>query len=401
MLSDLNKETAFPPHKQLSKFIHAFSGIRSLGNIEEKECLEHELYNAIVKSVLTYVDMECCSIFLLEDEQLKCVSGISWDDRTNSNIVRLNTASHRFAINEGVMGRCASSRMTVHIPDCSEEPAYVCFGTEKNSQAKGSLICAPLISNDEVLGVLNVSHPYANFFDPWHEKVVASYANIIAKLIHNHRLIHSMESEIYSRTRELQTALRESEELKKRYQQLSFIDYLTELHNRRYFFPEFNSNISNSIRHKQSLSLLVLDLDLFKSVNDNYGHELGDAVLIGVSQLLKRQIRKGDLLARLGGEEFVIALVNTDIEGAAQFAERLRIMIHELKWSYQNQDIHISTSIGISAIDDVSELTEDVDEISRLMMANADEALYYCKQNGRNQIKIYADLHQQKNSNSS
>ncbi len=384
-ISDMN----YAVQKQLTKFIHALSGIRSLSNIEIGDCLEHELYRSIVKAVLTNIDMDSCSIFLYEDEKFKCVAGISWDDRNQNNIIRLSNSSHTFNKSEGIIGQCADNKTLVHIKDCSEEPKYKLFGDGVYSKAKGSLICTPLISNKKFIGVLNTSHPYADFFEPWHEKVIMTYANFIAKLIMNHRMFHSMEAEIYSQTRELQSALRESENLKQRYQELSSIDYLTELHNRRYFFPELVKSISNGKRHNQPLSLLVLDLDSFKLVNDTYGHELGDAVLIGVSQLLKRQIRKGDLLARLGGEEFVIALVNTDTQGAIQFAERLRVMISELKWSYQNKSIQITTCIGISSLNHDD---ENVENISRTLVADADKALYYCKENGRDQIKAHSDL---------
>ncbi len=378
------------PQKQLTKFIHAFSGIRSLSNIEMIECLEHELYKSIVKSVLTYIDMDSCSIFLYENNKLNCVSGISWEDKNNSNIIRLSNSSHNFNISEGIIGHCAETKSLVHSNDCSNDSNYVCFGNGRYSKAAGSLMCAPLISNKQLFGVINISHPHADFFEPWHEKLLITYANIIAKLINNHKMIHSMESEIYSRTRELKTALNESDDLKTRYRELSFVDYLTELHNRRYFFPEFASAIANAKRHGQPLSLLVLDLDSFKQVNDNYGHELGDAVLIGVSQLLKRQIRKGDLLARLGGEEFVIALINTDKQGAKQFAERLRIMVNELKWSYQKTTIHISTCIGISTL--ALDNERSTESISRTMMSDADKALYFCKENGRNQVISFSDL---------
>lgn len=384
-LSDNN----YAAQKQLTKFIHALSGIRTLSNIEIADCLEHELYKAIVKAVLTNIDMDSCSIFINENEELKCVSGISWDDHNHNNIVRLSNSSFCFKKAQGIIGKCAETKSLIHVTDCSKSEDYLCFGNSRYSKARGSLICAPLISNKQFIGVLNAAHPYPNFFEPWHEKVLMTYANFVAKLIVQHRLIHSMESEIYSRTRELQSALRESDDLKKRYQELSYIDYLTELHNRRYFFPELASNIANAKRHNQPLSLLVLDLDSFKMVNDTYGHELGDAVLIGVSQLLKRQIRKGDLLARLGGEEFVIALINTDSQGALQFSERLRIMVSELKWTYQNKSIQITTCIGVSTIylDD-----ENTENISRNMISDADKALYYCKENGKNQVKAYCDL---------
>lgn len=384
---DLEKiEQNMPKH--IDRLIQALSGVRSISNIDIEDLLDHELYHQLLKSVLSYVDLDRCSIFLQEEGIFKCVAGMSWEDQYNNHVPRISNAYNTINTGEGILGLCAQKRTLIHCRDCSTDPNFISLPV-KNREKVGSLISTPLISCNELLGVINISHPQANFFEPWHEKVMATYANIIAQTIHNHRLIHTMETEIHARTRELKIALKESEELKNRYQELSSIDYLTEIHNRRYFFPEFSSAIANADRNKHAISLLILDLDSFKNINDNYGHEFGDAVLIGVSQLLKRQIRKGDLLARLGGEEFAITLIGTEIVAAEQFAERLRIMVNELKWSCNNEKVQVSISIGISSL---GESNNNPDETVRKMMAEADTALYACKQNGRNRIKTYEEL---------
>ncbi len=376
--------------KHIDRLIQALSGIRSLSNIEIKDILEQQLYQTILKSVLSYVDLDKCSLFLHEDGVFKCAAGLGWGDQYNNSIPRLSNSHNTInTINtgEGILGLCAESRTLIHCRDCSSDPNFISLPV-KNREKIGSLISTPLISCNELLGIINISHPQANFFEPWHEKVMMTYANLIAQIIHNHRLIHTMESEIHAQTRELKNALKESEELKVRYQELSFIDYLTELHNRRYFFPEFSSAVANAKRNGHTISLLILDLDSFKAINDNFGHEVGDKVLIGVSQLLKRQIRKGDMLVRLGGEEFAIALIGTDIQAAKQFGDRLRVMISELKWSHHNYKVQVSACIGISELKD---FRIEADETVREMMAEADLALYYCKQNGRNQTISHDD----------
>ena len=373
--------------KQIDRLIQALSGVRSLSNIEIKKYLEDELYQHILKSVLSYVDLDSCSVFLYKDGQFKCAAGLSWSDQSNKTILRLYTSNITFKLGEGILGLCAEQRTLIHCQDSATDTNFIPAENDRNNI--GSLISSPLISCNELIGVINIAHPYPNFFEPWHEKIMATYANIIAQLIHNHRLIHHMETEVHTQIRELKTALKESDTLRKRYQELSFIDYLTEIYNRRYFFPEFSSAIANAQRNANELSLLILDLDSFKMINDNYGHELGDSVLIGISQLLKKQIRKGDILARLGGEEFAIALVGTDLHSANQFADRIRIMINELSWLSNYEKVKISTSIGLSSL---KKLKSNSDEAVRIMMSEADMALYYCKENGRNQIANYEDL---------
>ena len=372
---------------QIDKLVKALSGVRSLGNLNLKDYLDHQLHQQLLKILLSYVDLESCSLFLLQDNVLRCAAATSWAEQTSQAVLQFPKQRSSFKLGEGILGLAARDRTLIHCSDISVNPDFIQTG-EKNTK-KGSLISVALIASGELLGVLNISHPQKDFFHSWHEKIMATYANLIAQILQNHKLIHSMEAEIYERTRELKLALKESNDLRKRYQELSFVDYLTELHNRRYFFPEFSSTIASAHRTRQNVTLLILDLDLFKSINDNYGHELGDAVLIGVSQLLKRQIRKSDILARLGGEEFAIALRGTDLEAAKHFANRLRIMIAELKWSFQNETIQITASIGLSSLDNYD--TES-DEMVRIMMSEADMALYACKDNGRDQIRAYEDL---------
>lgn len=130
----------------------------------------------------------------------------------------------------------------------------------------------------------------------------------------------------------------------------------------------------------------MLDLDHFKSINDNYGHEAGDAVLSEVAHLLQHEIRDGDIASRYGGEEFVILLYNIDLEHSLERAEMLRQSIDKLQVKYGAQQVaSISVSIGVACY------PKDADTPEKLILA-ADKALYAAKHQGRNQVKAYYEI---------
>jgi two-component system cell cycle response regulator len=160
-------------------------------------------------------------------------------------------------------------------------------------------------------------------------------------------------------------------------------DALTDIYNRHYFDSHAKILYNNAISEKSSLSFIIIDLDHFKLVNDTYGHQVGDEVLKQTSSAIKSTIRPGDLLARFGGEEFVILLPDTNLKNAEIVAERIRKKIEETDFtiSHAEKIIHKTTSIGLT------ELQDNEDSIEK-MIARADKALYLAKDKGRNIVII-------------
>jgi diguanylate cyclase (GGDEF)-like protein len=157
-------------------------------------------------------------------------------------------------------------------------------------------------------------------------------------------------------------------------------DELTGLTNRSEMRAALIKNLARAERYKEPFSLLLIDLDRFKIINDNYGHAAGDRVLKVFSGLAKQIARETDLLARWGGEEFIILLTNTDAIRATHIAERLRAATEETTISVNQQNIHITISIGVASY------PEDGKSIEELI-SRADGALYEAKRNGRNRIE--------------
>lgn len=162
-------------------------------------------------------------------------------------------------------------------------------------------------------------------------------------------------------------------------------DPLTKLYNRRFFFPQANYLLELAKGTHTSVSVMMLDIDHFKQVNDDYGHACGDQVLIKLAKLLREHSRARDLVARFGGEEFVILLPDTALLEASQCAERIRIAVQALGVvASLNERVRIAISIGVTEID-VSQ--ENIDSA----LARADRALYQAKVSGRNQICCAVD----------
>ncbi len=167
-------------------------------------------------------------------------------------------------------------------------------------------------------------------------------------------------------------------------EEMASIDPLTSCVNRRKFEEVSNLELERSIRYKSDLSFLMLDIDHFKAVNDTYGHAIGDEVLKHFSGVCLEMARNLDVVARVGGEEFVVMLPQTDLEGAFIFAERFRKKIFDATIVIQNQTIKYSVSIGIAVLNEAS---KDV----KTILDKADKALYEAKDTGRNKSIVFQD----------
>lgn len=163
-------------------------------------------------------------------------------------------------------------------------------------------------------------------------------------------------------------------------------DPLTKLYNRRYFEENAHRALKISARTNKLVSLLVFDLDNFKNINDTYGHSIGDIVLSRVSERLLDCVRAEDLLARVGGEEFVLLLPEATHEGAVRLAERILRTVREVSFLDVSGPKLVTISIGISFLD-YSSLSYFGSDLKKIF-DEADKALYRSKENGRNQITV-------------
>ncbi len=179
--------------------------------------------------------------------------------------------------------------------------------------------------------------------------------------------------------------IRELEESKQALAELATTDSLTKLKNRRMFYTQAAQNLIACRRFGKDMSLLLLDIDHFKKVNDTFGHHAGDAVLVVVANLLADMVRGVDTVARFGGEEFAILMPETNRLGAAVLGERIRSAIEREQISVDGQHIPVTVSIGITTL--AAEQVESIDQLLNI----ADRRLYLAKNSGRNRICVSDD----------
>ena len=188
--------------------------------------------------------------------------------------------------------------------------------------------------------------------------------------------ISLLNNELANKTRQLTKKNKKLQKAKERIKKLSKTDELTGLPNRRHFINYLQKIFSQAQRYSQSLSLVMIDLDKFKNINDTYGHDAGDDVLSTLGNFLDNETRKEDLAARIGGEEFIIVLTQTGVNEAKHYAQRIRKKIAEL--NIESIPINITASLGISTMKN--------DNNYEAILKRADEALYKAKNSGRNKV---------------
>ena len=165
--------------------------------------------------------------------------------------------------------------------------------------------------------------------------------------------------------------------LSKKLEYMAYYDKLTNIFNRRKFRDILDEFVNFSKRYKSPLSLIFLDIDDFKKVNDTYGHEVGDFILKEVVNVAKKSLRKSDVFGRWGGEEFLILLPNTDVNGAKMVAEKIRKSIED----YDFNGLKITISLGVTQL--------KIDDTIEKFVNRADMALYQAKKEGKNRVIVF------------
>lgn len=247
-----------------------------------------------------------------------------------------------------------------------------------------SVCCVPLVSQNKITGLLYLEN--SQLADAFKRdrlellKVIASQSAISLENARIYRELEQMnqnlENLVRDRTRELHETNQELNTKNRELAVLSTTDQLTGLFNRRYVEAQVQAAIDRQQRYDQKISLLMMDIDHFKSVNDTFGHDAGDEVLVGIADILKKWTRKTDVVGRWGGEEFMI-LFQADGPGAAAIAEKLRAIIMETEHGRAGK---ITASFGITQY--VDEDTTDT------LVKRADQCLYQAKAKGRNRVEI-------------
>jgi len=183
---------------------------------------------------------------------------------------------------------------------------------------------------------------------------------------------------VHLKIKRLQDELRSANEHLK---ELSITDPLTNLHNRRYVTEALDKEFERAKRKHELLSLVIFDVDYFKLINDSFGHQRGDEVLVAIAAAAQRNLRAFDVVARYGGEEFLFVLPDTPLAGAMVVAERLREEVQSLSFAPPMDGLAVTVSLGVASYP-----SPQVETVS-MLLRQADDALYRAKQNGRNRVE--------------
>jgi diguanylate cyclase (GGDEF)-like protein len=183
--------------------------------------------------------------------------------------------------------------------------------------------------------------------------------------------------------------------LQKKYDQRkkdSIVDGLTRLFNKVTIEEYLQKLIKSSLRDTQPLSVVMCDLDHFKKINDTFGHRAGDHVLHRISQLLKAEARETDTIGRFGGEEFLVLLPKSNVEGARIFCERFRERVENTKFVFEGKIIPVHVSCGTASFDEEWRPGLEISDIAKTLITHADTALYFAKANGRNRTCQFEEI---------
>ncbi len=236
------------------------------------------------------------------------------------------------------------------------ETGAVVVGDTDNEEEEisQSIVIVPLRSSSGIIGVISAQSYTPNMYDENDLEALELLASNVAAAVENARLINKIQS-------------------------MAITDDLTGLFNRRKFYELAMAEFERSRRYSRPLSVIMLDIDHFKKVNDTYGHSIGDQVLQGLAHLAKSSLRTVDILARYGGEEFVIMLPETSLDEAVRTAERLRTNTADATLPTRVGNMSVTISLGVVALDDNCRNLEE-------LLDRSDQACYASKRTGRNKV---------------
>jgi len=278
------------------------------------------------------------------------------------------------------------------LSNAGKDPDFAASDSVVSLQLR-SVICVPLVFQDEILGAVYLENrSIINEFEEKDLEPLEVFSSHLAVSIKNAMLNSDLQGRVSARTIELQQV---NQELRKeiaerrlfeeQLKNLSNTDSLTGVYNRRHFYKLAADELHRAYRYKRDLSILMIDIDHFKQVNDTHGHLVGDQVLKSLAQICTSLIRENDIFARFGGEEFIFLLPESTIEQAQVAAERLRFNIEKAVLVTDAGELSITISAGVSSWNGQQEVSID------RLIDQADKALYRAKQVGRNRVTSWRE----------
>lgn len=341
----------------------------------------HVVWGRLTSSIVREADCPVYVVGLVEDitERKNTEERLSWTESLLRAAMASPSPFGYFAVDKHTDGILYFNQRFCQIWGVEEQAEQMTNGRLKNGQLLRA--CEDLVCNPEILSSIagrEQSEDEIHFRDG---RVVRRFSTIIRDE-HSTHLGRFYVFEDITERKQLEQALRtaklEADQAREQAEVLACTDYLTRLFNRRAFMDRFQSEFSRARREKTSLSLILADVDRFKSINDQHGHLAGDLALQRFAKCLTDSCRTYDFIGRYGGEEFIICLPNTNQEQAAKVAERIRSAVDALRLPVPHSQgiISITASLGVASLGKDTEHDED------WLIKLADDAMYQAKIGG-------------------
>lgn len=339
-------EEAERSHRRLAEALRDTSAALN-STLKLDEVLDRVLEN--IEKVTTF---DAAMVLMVEGHSVRKIRQLNKLQTTLNPVLTGNTQAN--LINIPLLQTICETQQPCLIPDTRTDPRW---RTIPSMSWIRSLISAPVVIRGQVAGVISILSATPGIFTAPHAERLMIFAGQAAVAIENAQLF---EQAYY----------------------LSVTDPLTELTNRRHFFEVARFEFERTHRYPRTLSVMVIDIDHFKNINDTYGHAVGDAALREVAARIKHSVRTVDIVARYGGEEFIVLMPETALHEASQVAERVRSSVANRPIVDDTVSVTATLSIGVAEMDENS---KNIDQL----IVYADKALYEAKAAGRNRVASY------------
>jgi len=327
---------------------------RQAANLDLDATLE-----TVVASFRNVTTADSAAVYLWDEtEQRLAVAAMTWDERYYPATYEQDMRARHLAFGEGMVGWAAEHREPALIADLSQDPRpRAVSGVELKAKAA---IVIPLVADQRLLGVIRaVKMGPASFTSDHYRfaRTLASQATLAISAASAHAAVR----------------------------RLSVTDELTGLYNARHFATRLRDEVERAKRTSRPLALIIVDSDALKIVNDRFGHDEGNRLLVSIARTIQQHVRTSDVVARFGGDEFMVLQPDADANGAAAVAERIRVAIGaQIGRTPDGEAVNGTVSVGVAAFPRQGETPDSEDELFR----RADRALYEAKRLGKDRVVI-------------
>jgi diguanylate cyclase (GGDEF)-like protein len=311
-----------------------------------------EILRIIMEKTADLIKAEGWSVLLLDHEKRELVFEAAAGE------AGLKLLGMRLKIGQGVAGWAARYGQSLIVPDVTKDPRFYSGVDKKTKFTTKSILCVPMKSRDKITGVVEVVNKIGG--EPFTQADLEVFENLVAHItiaLENARMYRKME-------------------------EATQIDELTKLYNSRYCNQFLDNFLMGRKGSHGIISLIFLDIDFFKLVDDNFGHLVGSETLRHVGTRIRKVVREGDIVVRYGGDEYIVVLPNTDKKTAVVVAERIRKEVsREPFYAFENKKFNITVTLGVASYPEDANNRDD-------LIGRADKAMYEGKLSGRDKVVI-------------